>query len=85
MATLLCACHEPRNMTRTHKELALYLQVQSTAPEPASRKRSYKKQDTADPKERQQAQLEPGKASHSQLLMPFLAERATVFIHHLSR
>lgn len=71
MATLLCVCQEPGNTTRTHKEFVLYLQVQSRAPEPASRKRSYKEQDTADPKERQHAQPGPGKASHSQLLTPF--------------
>lgn len=49
-------------------------------PEPASSERSYKKQGTAprraDPKERQHTQTEClGKASCSQLLMPFLAER----------
>lgn len=62
MATRPCVCQEPGNMTRTHKELVVYLQVQSRAPEPASRRRSYKKQDTADPKERQHTQPEPGKS-----------------------
>lgn len=78
MATLLCAYQEPGNTTWTHKELVLYKFREGL-------QNLLLEKDTADPKERQHAQLEPGKASHSQLLMSFLAERDTVFIHHLSR